>query len=208
MQRVYLAASPPLRIYRLHSSSSKCEPLVRPYCHLCTTTTSLAAKELGHESHPRRRPSFFHHSSSKHHPSIAHTMSTPSSNKVTPTPHSRSDKVKKSRIATLKLSPQLLSSFSSAPKKEVAKSSPSSQSASTPKVEVDEKPASANDDPSEMNLTPVPAVIPFTDSPNPDQPVKKRKGPAPGSKRGLGQGVDNGLPKPRGKPGPKKKPRL
>jgi hypothetical protein len=204
MQRVYLAASPPLRIYRLHSSNSKCEPLVRPYCHLCTTTTSLAAKELGHESHPRRRPGFFHHSSSKHHPSIAHTMSTPSSNKVTPTPNPRSDKMKKSRIVIFKLSPQLLARFSSAPKKEVAKPSTPPPPASTPKVEVDEKPMSANDDPSETNLTPVPSADPT----NPDQPVKKRKGPAPGSKRGLGQGVDNGQPKPRGKPGPKKKPRL
>jgi len=66
------------------------------------------------------------------------------------------------------------------------------------------RPARA-DEASESNSTPVPN----TDQPTTDETPKKisTKGPKPGSKRGLGLGSDS-MPKPRGKPGPKKKPRL
>ncbi|KIV95818.1 hypothetical protein PV10_03424 [Exophiala mesophila] len=67
------------------------------------------------------------------------------------------------------------------------------------------KPLDTNDNPSESNATPAPT----NGDANSTDSSKKRKGPGSGLKRSLGSTFDvNGTPKPRGKPGPKKKPRL
>lgn len=117
----------------------------------------------------------------------------------------RSEKVKKSYKIIFRLSPHLLDQYpSTVPRKE--SKSASSSAPSPPKAAEaveDDKATSSNDYVSEQNATP----IPNGDPPPPGDPPKKRKGPLPGSKRGLGQGIDNAA-KPRGKPGPKKKPRL
>ncbi|KAK2784464.1 hypothetical protein FQN51_004084 [Onygenales sp. PD_10] len=107
---------------------------------------------------------------------------------------------KPSKPLVLKLSSALLARFpgipaSETPPEEKSKaSSPSSSSGAAAPV----APSSA-DNASDAASTPAPAAD-----------AQKRRGvpgPKPGSKRGLGQGVD-AVPKPRGKPGPKKKPRL
>ncbi|KAG5289903.1 INO80 complex subunit Ies4 domain-containing protein, nitrosative stress-induced transcript [Histoplasma ohiense] len=95
-------------------------------------------------------------------------------------------------------------SSSPSPSSSSSSSSPSSTSASasaaavTPTVVA---PASFADHASDATSTPT--------NQSDAQRRKGIPGPKPGSKRGLGQGVDlNTTPKPRGKPGPKKKPRL
>lgn len=121
----------------------------------------------------------------------------------------RGDKNKKQgKVIILKVSPKLLQRFEppSAPKEE-PESTPSS--ASSPAPVVDDAPTlkvpEINDNTSESNSTPAPS----NGDVNSSDPSKKRKGPAPGYKRSLGQMLEsNGTPKPRGKPGPKKKPRL
>ncbi|KAK2796831.1 hypothetical protein FQN50_009392 [Emmonsiellopsis sp. PD_5] len=104
-----------------------------------------------------------------------------------------------SKPLVLKLSTALLARFpgippSEPPSEQKSKaSSPSSSSGAAAAV----APSSA-DNASDAASTPAPAD------------AHKRRGvpgPKPGTKRGLGQGVD-AVPKPRGKPGPKKKPRL
>ena len=64
------------------------------------------------------------------------------------------------------------------------------------------KPADSTDQVSESASTPAP----LADGSTPTEAGKKRKAPASGAKRALGQNGDS-TPKPRGKPGPKKKPR-
>ncbi|KEF57087.1 uncharacterized protein A1O9_07277 [Exophiala aquamarina CBS 119918] len=123
---------------------------------------------------------------------------------------SRADKNKQqARIVVLKLSPQLLQRFEPAPPsaKEEDESTPSSASSPAPAVEdlSTLKVPDINDNASESNSTPAPS----NGDTNASDPSKKRKGPAPGYKRSLGQMIESsGTPKPRGKPGPKKKPRL
>ena len=55
-----------------------------------------------------------------------------------------------------------------------------------------------------------PSPLPFAndDAPTPTVPVSKRKGPAPGSKRSAPALDANGVPKQRGKPGPRKKAKM
>ena len=139
------------------------------------------------------------------------TMSTPSLNTTSPpTPNGRSIKINKLRkVIVLKLQPDLLAQFLPKPVPRSnfkTKSSPSLASTSNNLSAAAPIPqTSSTDEASESNSTPVPN----TDQPTTDETPKKTstKGPKPGSKRGLGLGSDS-MPKPRGKPGPKKKPRL
>ncbi|KAL2073360.1 hypothetical protein VTL71DRAFT_10684 [Oculimacula yallundae] len=118
---------------------------------------------------------------------------------------------KTSLMVTLKLSPKLLQQFAPAPvaEKTVTKAekeeSPSKESSSTVSNTLPVATSSNGDVPSESAVnTPVAASTPVPSSmPPPTEVVKKR-----GVKRtGPSLGPD-GLPKPRGKPGPKKKARL
>ncbi|OCK84558.1 hypothetical protein K432DRAFT_288725 [Lepidopterella palustris CBS 459.81] len=120
----------------------------------------------------------------------------------------------KSKIITLQLSPAVLSKFPSAiepvRKQSQPRSKASSSSISTPVAQVVEPSPSEN--PSDSNATPLANGTTTTASSlAPPTTVLKRKGipgPKPGSKRGASNLTPDGLPKPRGKPGPKKKPRL
>ncbi|KAI1609139.1 INO80 complex, subunit Ies4 [Exophiala viscosa] len=120
---------------------------------------------------------------------------------------SKPDKTKKqTKTVILKLSPKILRRFQEPTPKSEEQSTASV--ASSPAPAVDDativKAPENNDNASESNSTPAPA----TDSAN-GEASKKRKAPGAGSKRSLGQMIDTAdLPKPRGKPGPKKKARL
>jgi INO80 complex subunit Ies4 len=119
-----------------------------------------------------------------------------------PLTNGRVDKIKRQKkIIVLRLPPTTLAQF--LPTQLSIEKTPFS--ISTPGAVVDEQPVinnSSNENPSESNSTPAP----LTDAVIPADPPKKRKGPLPGLKRSLA--VADGTPKPRGKPGPKKKPRL
>ncbi|KAF2140028.1 uncharacterized protein K452DRAFT_310378 [Aplosporella prunicola CBS 121167] len=117
----------------------------------------------------------------------------------------------KSALVRLRLSPDLLARFpvdSPARKTSRPKSSSSSTPADTPADPMIIEP-SPSQDASEAVSTPLPnGATPIDgNSLAPPQNGVKRKGvpgPKPGSKRGAAET----MPKPRGKPGPKKKPRL
>ena len=142
-----------------------------------------------------------------HHTITMSTSSSPSTS--TPLPQNKHSKVNKhTKVVILRLQPSSLSRF--APKathrkESKVKSSPSSTPQPPAATITEAPPASSTENASESNATPIPRIEEPTNGDAP--PPKKRKGPVPGSKRGLGQGVDN-VGKPRGKPGPKKKPRL
>jgi len=107
-------------------------------------------------------------------------------------------------IITLKVSPKALQRFEPAP--QVKEESPSKDSSSTISNPQLVAPSSNGDNPSESNAnTPVATGTPVPSSmPPPTEGIKKK-----GVKRssGVALGLD-GLPKVRGKPGPKKKARL
>ncbi|PVH84594.1 DUF1711-domain-containing protein [Cadophora sp. DSE1049] len=133
------------------------------------------------------------------------------STKTTAATGGRRKSSKASMMVTLKLSPKLLRRFVPAPvaEEKVAKiekeESPSKESSSTISNTLPVATSSNGDVPSESAAnTPVAASTPVPSSmPPPTEVVKKR-----GVKRsGPALGPD-GLPKPRGKPGPKKKARL
>ncbi|KAL9620444.1 MAG: hypothetical protein Q9160_005029 [Pyrenula sp. 1 TL-2023] len=118
---------------------------------------------------------------------------------------------KPSKIITLRVSPAKLSKFapkSASRKNSKLKAAPST--ASTPALaDIPAPPATNNnsnssENASESNATPIP---PTTDSPPVEMPKKRGPGAKSGTKRAAGLTTD-GTPKPRGKPGPKKKPRL
>ncbi|KAI9805795.1 MAG: hypothetical protein M1825_000409 [Sarcosagium campestre] len=116
-----------------------------------------------------------------------------------------------SKVIILKLSTKLLARFvpkSSARGKASARSKSLASSHSTPVATLEQSPSV--DVPSDSNSTPAPVGTPNGTLPSPSAEETKRKGvpgPKPGSKRALGGGQDS-TPKARGKPGPKKKPRL
>ncbi|KAF2813144.1 uncharacterized protein BDZ99DRAFT_486488 [Mytilinidion resinicola] len=119
----------------------------------------------------------------------------------------------KSLIVKLTLSADKLSKFPASPeltRKDSTSRKPSSTSTSTPTATANEPSSSEN--PSESNATPLlPNSTTASSSLAPPTTGVKRKGvpgPKPGSKRGAANLTPDGLPKPRGKPGPKKKPRL
>ncbi|EHY57266.1 hypothetical protein ABEF92_005980 [Exophiala dermatitidis] len=120
----------------------------------------------------------------------------------------RADKNKKQgKIIILKLSPKLLRQFEEPTAKPEEQSTASVGSSPTPPDEDAStlKVPEANDNASESNSTPAPTPT----DPAAADGSKKKKGGAGGAKRSLGQMMEsNGTPKPRGKPGPKKKPRL
>ncbi|KAI9656526.1 MAG: hypothetical protein M1821_004733 [Bathelium mastoideum] len=121
---------------------------------------------------------------------------------------------KKSKIVILSLSGKLLARFEPSPppsdNKPSRAASSSSSTAEAPQPPTD---PSANEAGSEPNPTPAPATAALgldgNNSPANTNGAKKRgiPGPKPGAKRGAAVMAD-GQPKPRGKPGPKKKPRL
>lgn len=135
----------------------------------------------------------------------------------TPQPQPSTTKMaaKKSKIVVLRLAPDVLRRALPQPTPEETKpASSNSPSTATPDepVAVDAA-ATASLQQSESADTPAPdgtpAEGPSTSAP-PTNGVKRKgiPGPKPGTKRTLQQTVDaNGVPKPRGKPGPKKKPR-
>ncbi|KAF2494088.1 hypothetical protein BU16DRAFT_64409 [Lophium mytilinum] len=96
-------------------------------------------------------------------------------------------------------------------RKDSSSRKPSSTSTLTPTATANEPSSSEN--PSDSNATP---LLPNSTTASsslapPTAAGVKRKGvpgPKPGSKRGAANLTPDGLPKPRGKPGPKKKPRL
>ncbi|KAF7509769.1 hypothetical protein GJ744_007464 [Endocarpon pusillum] len=130
-------------------------------------------------------------------------MSASSSTTIsTPAQNARPDKTNKpSKIVVFKVSPEKLGRFMPKPtprKNSKAKSTPSSVSTPTsaPAAASALAPASSpNGDASESNSTPVPGAT--------EAPKKKGTGARAGTKRAL-----DGAAKSRGKPGPKKKPRL
>ncbi|KAI9842559.1 MAG: hypothetical protein M1837_007072 [Sclerophora amabilis] len=116
---------------------------------------------------------------------------------------------KPSKIITLVLPPGALGRFPSTPassRKGTSRSKSSTSDNSTPNPAAgQESPADAV---SESNSTPGPGSTPGgTALPADASKRKGMPGPKPGAKRGLAQTADTG-PKVRGKPGPKKKPRL
>ncbi|KAI9719238.1 MAG: hypothetical protein M1812_003568 [Candelaria pacifica] len=139
--------------------------------------------------------------------------STPSAKTPSAKPASSSKGASKtpkpSKVVKLKLSPEKLSRFTTSPtssKTSKSKSSALSTSPETPVV----KSASPSDIKSESNSTPAPDGTPAPDTDTPLADGSKKKGlsgPKPGTKRGSGV-LTEGLPKAKGKPGPKKKPRL
>ncbi|KAJ4583313.1 hypothetical protein HRR86_003708 [Exophiala dermatitidis] len=125
-----------------------------------------------------------------------------------PSASNRADKNKKQgKIIILKLSPKLLRQFEEPTAKPEEQSTASVGSSPTPPDEDAStlKVPEANDNASESNSTPAPTPA----DPAAADGSRKKKGGAGGAKRSLGQMMEsNGTPKPRGKPGPKKKPRL
>lgn len=111
---------------------------------------------------------------------------------------------KKSKIITLRVSRQKLAEIEgiTLQKDAATPSSAAPSPAPTPNDANLLKPADSMDQASESASTPAALAEGSATTDNP----KKRKGPAPGAKRALAQNGD-GTPKPRGKPGPKKKPR-
>lgn len=113
----------------------------------------------------------------------------------------RSDKSskKQSKIVVLALSPSALKQFG--PKRE----SPSIASSPAPTIE--DMPKLKKVASQEVNSEAPSTPAPMTDAPSPGGASKKHPASVNGVKRSTPMPSD-GMPKPRGKPGPKKKPRL
>jgi hypothetical protein len=138
-------------------------------------------------------------------------MSMSSSSTRSPSSSARADKNKKqSKAIVLKLSPKLLRRFQDTSVKSEDQSSPST--ASSPVAPDDNstlKAPEVNDNASESASTPAPAGTDAVETLNGDGSKKRKGSSLAGTKRSLGQMTEgSGTPKPRGKPGPKKKPRL
>ncbi|EOD48402.1 hypothetical protein GTA08_BOTSDO09815 [Neofusicoccum parvum] len=126
-----------------------------------------------------------------------------------------SAKSPKSAVAILRLPPALLARFPTdgpVRKNSRSKSSSSSTPADTPADPMVIEPAAPQSAPDADSASALNGTTSAIDNNSlaPPQNGAKRKGipgPKPGSKRTAGQSTD-GTPKPRGKPGPKKKPRL
>ncbi|TVY92108.1 INO80 complex subunit [Lachnellula willkommii] len=134
-----------------------------------------------------------------------------SSNKTTTATGPRRKSTKQSQVITLKLSPKLLQQFEPPAPVVVKEESPLKESPSSSNSATIPVAASSNGDiktiKSDSNAnTPVPndAAPSSTLMPPPTEGPKKK-----GAKRSAGAALGpDGLPKPRGKPGPKKKARL
>ncbi|OCT50024.1 hypothetical protein CLCR_07449 [Cladophialophora carrionii] len=134
-----------------------------------------------------------------------------SSSTRSPSSSARTEKNKKqTKIIVLKLSAKLLRRFQEPPVKSEDQSSPSvASSPAAPEDQSTLKVPEVNDNASESASTPAPVGIEGAESANGDGSKKRKGGSLAGTKRSLGQMTEtNGTPKPRGKPGPKKKPRL
>lgn len=113
---------------------------------------------------------------------------------------------KQNKIILLKLPSNLLARFPGSPASDVK--SEEKSKASSPSTDPVQVPAGVSPDTASDGAS-TPATGGAMTQPTSTDPSRRKgiPGPKPGSKRGLGQGVD-AVPKPRGKPGPKKKPRL
>ncbi|ORY16557.1 INO80 complex, subunit Ies4 [Clohesyomyces aquaticus] len=122
----------------------------------------------------------------------------------------------KTKTVTLRLSPDVLANFPHEPslsrKPSQSRSKSTSSSTEAPAIPVIEQPPTPSENPSESATTP---AVNGTTTPSsslaPPAAGAKRKGipgPKPGTKRGASALAPDGLPKPRGKPGPKKKQRM
>lgn len=136
-----------------------------------------------------------------------------SSSTRSPSASTRTDKNKKqSKIAVIKLPPKLLRRFLVPALKVEERSQPSAVSSPAPAVEDNStlKVPEVNDNLSESASTPAPTPnADAADNSSGDGSKKRKGGSLAGNKRSLGQMTEgSGTPKPRGKPGPKKKPRL
>ncbi|KAF4553505.1 INO80 complex subunit 4-like protein [Elsinoe fawcettii] len=125
-------------------------------------------------------------------------MSNTTMTSSTPAKNSSRTPNKTKRIV-LRLRPELLSSFpSDSPPKE--QDSTNASQLGTPKAEQLDKV-------SESNGTPMPGSV-AEDTPDPEGIKKKGPGAKTSVKRTASSAAIDGLPKPKGRPGPKKKPRL
>ncbi|KAL5358931.1 INO80 complex, subunit Ies4 [Aspergillus floccosus] len=142
----------------------------------------------------------------------------PASSSNTPTTNGRSNRAGASKnIVVLKLNPDLLSQFATPPPegKDKKKNTPTAKkddpvAESPAKKEEPSSPASSADPqvpPSSVDNASDAASTPAAGTSAADTPRRKGvPGPRPGAKRGLNQGES--YARSRGKPGPKKKPRL
>ncbi|KAF2100878.1 hypothetical protein NA57DRAFT_74477 [Rhizodiscina lignyota] len=120
---------------------------------------------------------------------------------------------KKSKVVTLRISPERLLQFPHEPKPvetKTPRSKSTTSSTSTPSATPAVEPTPSLM-PSESADTPAPDAATTVNGSlavPPPQPARRKgiPGPKPGSKRNIQHTLD-GVPKPRGKPGPKKKPR-
>lgn len=138
---------------------------------------------------------------------ITMSSSTPSSKVTSSSSGGRSTKQppKATKVIRLKLSPALLAPFShKEPARKPSHPKSSSSSTSTPVHQTTSTPSTEVK--SEANSTPAPAGSDPLQPPADGITRKGLLGPKVGVKREVGQGDD--VSKPRGKPGPKKKPRL
>lgn len=126
-----------------------------------------------------------------------------------------STKPAKTKIAVLKLASEQLAKFPHIVEPSAKSSSKATSSSSdTPVAQIIE-PTPTADTPAESAATPAEANTNGLSTPSsnlaPPPAGGKRKGvpgPKPGAKRGAAHLTPDGLPKPRGKPGPKKKQKL
>ena len=135
-------------------------------------------------------------------------MSNTTMTSSTPSGKASSKSAKHTKTVVLRLSPKVLSRFpSDTPSQTQDSSQPSSQHADTPTIIPPE--TEWADKTPDSNATPLPSTAPtVTDDKSLAPPTTeggKKKGPKTGVKRSAAQAVDN---KPKGRPGPKKKPRL
>jgi hypothetical protein len=108
---------------------------------------------------------------------------------------------KQQKIIVLRVPRPQLAEIAGIPEQPSTPSSEAPSPAPTPNGTNGLKPTDSMDHMSETNSTPVPL-----DGSMNTESGKKRKAPPPGNKKGTPNAID-GQPKPRGKPGPKKKPR-
>ena len=112
---------------------------------------------------------------------------------------------KNARITVLKLSPKILQQFEPADQSEPTVSKSSSTTSDT----LPAAPSPAENASESQSNTPAPNGTPGPTAMLPPTEGIKKKGAKAGTKRSSGVGLEaDGTPKPKGKPGPKKKPRL
>lgn len=135
-------------------------------------------------------------------------MSSPAPPKATPKARASSKKLN----VILRLPASVLSQFpvSQTPVRKVSRAKQTTASTSTPTVKpVELEPEESQPDQADTPITKQEIDVDNTTPAQGDSKRKGASGPKPGTKRSASAlGEADGLPKARGKPGPKKKPRL